>query len=191
MRKLSLQQFAVSLDGYICQEGTEFHRLWQGITDEEFDRYFVDTLRRAGTHIMGRITYLAMADHWPKAAYSGNVPEAEIAAIMNDTPKVVFSRTLDTASWPEARIASGDTAEEIARLKQEPGGEIVAHGGAEFVRSLARLEVVDEYRLYMMPFAIGSGASLFGDLERPQPLRLVSSTPFDCGAIELVYERIT
>jgi dihydrofolate reductase len=59
------------------------------------------------------------------------------------------------------------------------------------VRSLARLEVVDEYRLYMMPFAIGSGASLFGDLKRPQPLRLVSSTPFDCGAIELVYERIT
>ena len=189
MRKLSLQQFAVSLDGYICEENTEFERLCQGLEDAEFDRYFVDTLGRAQTHIMGSVTYLAMADHWPKAADSDNPIVAEIAAIMNDRPKVVFSRTLETASWPEARIASGDTAAEIARLKQEPGGEIVAHGGAVFVRSLARLEVVDEYRLYVMPFAIGSGTSLFGDLERPQALRLVSSKAFPSGALELVYER--
>jgi dihydrofolate reductase len=79
--------------------------------------------------------------------------------------------------------------QEITRLKQEPGGEIVAHGGARFVRSLARLEVVDEYRLYVMPFAIGQGLSLFGELERPQALRLVSSTPFPCGAMEVIYER--
>jgi len=189
MRKLSLQQFAVSVDGYICQEGTEFHRLWEGLEDEEFDRYFVAQLHRAGTHIMGRDTYLAMANHWPKAAHSPSAIAAEIAGIMNDRPKVVFSRTLRSADWPEARIASGDTAEEIARIKEEAGGEIVAHGGAKFVRSLARLEVVDEYRFYVMPFAIGQGLSLFGELERPQALRLVSSKPFPCGAIEVVYER--
>jgi dihydrofolate reductase len=189
MRKLSLQQFAVSVDGYICQEGTEFHRLWRTLEDEEFDRYFVAQLHRAETHIMGRDTYLAMADFWPKAAYSSNAAEAEIAGIMNDRPKVVFSKTLRSADWPEARIASGDTAEEIALLKQEPGGEIVAHGGARFVRSLARLEVVDEYRFYVMPFAIGQGLSLFGELDRPQALRLVSTKPFACGAIEVVYQR--
>lgn len=189
MRKLSLQQFAVSLDGYICEEDTEFYRLWEGLEDEEFDRYFVATLRRAGTHIMGSKTYRDMAAFWPKAVDSANVYEREIAAIMNDTPKVVFSRTLQTADWPEARIAGGDTADEIARLKQEPGGEIVAHGGAAFVRSLARLEVVDEYRLYLMPFAIGRGTSLFGELERPQSLRLVSSRAFPSGVLELVYER--
>jgi dihydrofolate reductase len=189
MRKLSLQQFAVSVDGYICQEGTEFHRLWQTVEDGEFDEYFVAQLHRAQTHIMGKDTYLAMAEHWPKAADGSYPAEVEIAGIMNDRPKVVFSKTLQSADWPEARIASGDTAEEIARLKQEPGGEIVAHGGARFVRSLARLEVVDEYRLYVMPFAIGHGLSLFGELERPQALRLVSSRPFACGAIEVVYER--
>jgi dihydrofolate reductase len=117
MRKLSLQQFAVSLDGYICEEDTEFYRLWEGLEDEEFDRYFVGTLRRAGTHIMGSKTYRDMAAFWPKAVDSAKVYEREIAAIMNDTPKVVFSRTLQTADWPEARIASGDTADEIARLK--------------------------------------------------------------------------
>jgi dihydrofolate reductase len=189
MRKLSLQQFAVSVDGYICQEGTEFHRLWSTVEDEEFDEYFVAQLHRAQTHIMGKDTYLAMAEHWPKAVHSSNAAEVEIAGIMNDRPKVVFSKSLRSADWPEARIANGDTVEEIARLKQEPGGEIVAHGGATFVRSLARLEVVDEYRLYVMPFAIGQGLSLFGELERPQPLRLVSSRPFACGAMEVVYER--
>src|SRR5271154_3316222 len=99
MRKLSLQQFAISLDGYICQDGTEFYRWWEGVVDEEFDRYFVATLRRAHTHIMGRQTYLDMGAYWPKATDSADRSEAEIAAIMNDRPKVVFSRTLETAGW--------------------------------------------------------------------------------------------
>lgn len=88
---------------------------------------------------MGRATYLDMAQYWPTAAGSANVHEAEIAAIMNNTPKVGFSRTLQAV--PGARIASGDAAEEITRLKQEPGEEIVAHGGARFARSVARLEL--------------------------------------------------
>ncbi len=190
MRKLSLQQFAVSLDGYICEEGTEFWRLHEGVDDEEFDRYFTNALGRAGTHIMGTSTYLGMSAHWPKAAGSDNPYVREIASIMNERPKVVFSRTLQSADWPEARIARGDTAEEIARLKQEPGGEIVAHGGARFVRSLARLEVVDEYRLYVFPFAIGSGTPLFGELDRPQSLRLLGNTTFPSGVVELIYERV-
>ena len=86
---------------------------------------------------------------------------------MNDIPKVVFSKTLQSADWPEPRIARGGTTEEIARLKQEPGGEIVAHGGVRFVQSLARLDVVDEYRLYVYPIAIGSGRSLVAGIRTP------------------------
>ena len=183
MRKLSLQQFAVSLDGYILEEGTEFHRWYAALPDdEEMDDYFVNALRRAETHIMGRSTYQGMAATWPSSS-------SPVAPIMNDIPKVVFSKTLQSADWPESRIARGDTAEEIARLKAEPGGEIVAHGGVRFVQSLARLDVVDEYRLYVYPIALGNGSSLFADLERPLPLRLVSSMAFSCGAIELLYER--
>lgn len=189
MRKLGLQQFAVSVDGYICEEGTEFHRLWQGIDDAELDEHFIGALRRAGTHIMGRNTYLAMSEFWPSQSQSPNQSVAAIAAIMNDVPKVVFSRSLQSADWPEARIASGGTVEEIMRLKREPGGEIVAHGGVSFVRSLAALEVVDEYRLYVVPVAIGSGASLFGTLPRPQTLRLLSAKTFPSGVMEVVYER--
>lgn len=183
MRQLSLQQFAVSLDGYILEEGTEFYRWWESQpNDDELEEYFVATLRRAGTHIMGRVTYQNMAAHWPTS------PEP-VAPVMNDIPKVVFSQTLQSADWPESRIARGDTAEEIARLKAEPGGEIVAHGGVRFVQSLARLGVVDEYRLYVYPIAIGSGSSLFAGLESPQPLRLVSNKAFPSGAVELVYGR--
>lgn len=80
---------------------------------------------------------------------------------MNDIPKVAFSKTLQSADWPESRIAGGDTVEEIARLRAEPGGEIVAHGGVRFAQSLARLGVVDEYRLYVYPIAVGTGRSLF------------------------------
>jgi dihydrofolate reductase len=183
MRKLSLQQFAVSLDGYILEEGSEFGRWLETLPDdEELDEYFVATLRRAGTHIMGRVTYEGMAAHWPTSSQP-------VAPIMNDIPKVVFSKTLLSADWPESRIARGDTAQEIARLKAEPGDEIVAHGGVRFVQSLARLGVVDEYRLYVYPIAAGSGNTLFAGIEDLQPLHLVSNRTFPSGVVELVYER--
>jgi dihydrofolate reductase len=123
-----------------CDEGTELHRVMQEMPDDEQqDEYFVSRLRQVGTHIMGRVTYEGMAEFWPKF-------DNPVAGAMNDIPKVVFSRTLRSAGWPESRIASGDTAEEIARLKAEPGREIVAHGGVEFARSLIRLGLVDRRR---------------------------------------------
>jgi dihydrofolate reductase len=190
MRKLVLQVVEISLDGYICEEGTEFWRSFGSAAlppapdDDEFEEYFLTTLRRAGTHIMGRVTYESMAETWPTST-------DPVAAIMNDIPKVVFSRTLKSADWPEARIARGNTTEEINRLKAEPGGEIVAHGGARFAQSLARLGLVDEYRLYVMPVAVGSGVPLFTDVGRPQGLHLVSSRVFQCGVLALIYRPLT
>lgn len=186
MRKLVLHLAAISLDGYICEEGTEFWRsfgpaaLPSAPDDDEFEEHCLAGLSRAGTHIMGRATYESMADTWPTST-------DPVAALMNDTPKVVFSRSLGKARWPEARIASGDTAEEIARLKAEPGGEILAHGGVRFVQSLVRLGLVDEYRLFLHPVAVGGGAPLFPDLGHPQGLRLVSSRVFQCGVLALAY----
>ena len=106
---------------------------------------------------------------------------------MNDIPKIVFSKTLQSVDWPGSRIASGDTAREIARLKQEPGGEIIAHGGTRFARSLIRLGLVDEYRLIVLPVAVGKGAPLFTGFARPVVLRLVTSTAFPSGILELAY----
>ena len=112
---------------------------------------------------MGRVTYEQMAGHWPDAT-------GEYADCMNTLPKVVFSRTLPAASWAGSRIARGDLAGEIAALKDEPGGEIMAYGGAAFVQALSRLGLIDEYRLVILPVPLGSGLPLFQDLG--QPLRL-------------------
>jgi dihydrofolate reductase len=106
---------------------------------------------------------------------------------MNDIPKVVFSRTLRVASWPEARIARGDTALEIGRLKAEPGGEIIVHGGTQFVRSLVRLGLVDRLRFYVVPFAASAGVPLFTADAHPGRLRLEQSTASPGGILELVY----
>jgi len=125
-----------------------------------------------------------MADTWPAST-------DPVAPLMNDTPKVVFSRSLQSARWPESRIARGDMAEEIARLKTEPGGDILAHGGVRFVQSLVRLGLVDEYRLYVYPVAAGGGAPLFPDLGRPRGLRLLSSRVFQCGVLALTYRPMT
>lgn len=182
MRKLTLQQH-VSLDGFILEQDSEFFRWWQALPDDhEAEGHLVNGLQRAGTHIMGRVTYEAMAAHWPTS-------QEPVAAVMNDVPKVVFSKSLASADWPDSSIAGGDTADEIARLKAEPGGDIVAHGGTRFIQSLARLGVVDEYWLYVYPIAAGSGSSLFAAIDAARPLRLVSSTAFASGLLELVYER--
>lgn len=182
MRKLVLSSF-ISLDGYSCDPGTElfefFMQLEEG-EDSEQEEYGLARLRQVGTHIMGRVTYLEMARYWPSSTHVN-------AASMNDIPKVVFSRTLREASWPETRIAAGDTALEIGRLKAEPGGDIVAHGGTQFVRSLVRLGLVDRYHFHVIPFAAGAGVPLFTADAHPGRLRLEQSTAFPSGMLELVY----
>lgn len=178
-----IMQFWISLDGYSCDPFSQLPALMEDVDDPEHDEYFLDRIGRAGTHIMGRITYEEMARFWPKAT------DHPVAPIMNNTPKVVFSKTLQSAGWPESRIARGDTAEEIAKLKAEPGGEILAHGGIRFQQSLARLDLVDEYRLWVAPAAVGEGAPLFTGLDRPLTLSPTSSRVFPCGLVELVYTR--
>ena len=179
MRRVVLQ-FWLSLDGYSCDEGSELFRMAHEIDDDEQEDHLLSRLRQAGTHLMGRVTYQNMAKFWPTSDHP-------IAGAMNDIPKVVFSRTLRSASWPESRIASGDTAEEIARLKAEPGGEILAHGGTQFVRSLIRLGLADQYRLWVLPAAVSQGEPLFTGLAHPLTLRLQTCTAFPSGSLELVY----
>jgi dihydrofolate reductase len=180
MRRVVLQLW-ISLDGYSCDDGSDLSRVMQQLPDDEqADEYFVSRLRQAGTHIMGRVCYESLAEFWPESDFPA-------AAAMNDIPKVVFSRTLRSAGWPESRIASGDTAAEIASLKAEPGGDIVAHGGVEFARSLIRLGLVDEYRLWVLPAAVGQGRPLFTGLDHPLTLRLLTCRGFASGLAELVY----
>ena len=174
MRPVVLQ-IGITLDGFL--NGAKGYENW-GLPPEEDDvvAWKATSLREAGTHIMGRTTYEDMAAVWPKST-------GIYADLMNEIPKVVFSKTLTHADWAESRIASGELAEDIDKLKREPGGVIVAHGGASFIGSLIRKNLVDEYRLVIHPVVIGNGTALFGALRGPLRVDLVEAHTFSSGTV--------
>jgi dihydrofolate reductase len=178
MRRLILQT-GISIDGYVAAlDGS--HPWGVEGQDEGLRHWVLDSVWGAGAHLMGRITYEEMASHWPTST-------SEYARPMNEIPKVVFSKTLQHAAWPETRIARGDLADEIARLKREPGNDLIAYGGATFDQALSRLGLVDEYRLMVQPAALGAGLPLFRDLPGPLHLELVEATTYQTGVAVHVY----
>ena len=167
----------MSIDGYVV--GPHGHA--GGLPEPpELKRWKLDRIRRAGTHIMGRVTYEEMASFWPTSS-------DEYAAPMNEIPKVVFSTTLERAPWPESSIAAGDLAHEIAALRRQPGGEIIAWGGAGFAQALSRAGLVDEYVIVIQPVAFGGGLPMFRDLAAPLELDLVEARTFDTGTVLHIY----
>jgi len=198
MRKLILGM-SVSLDGFVAGPNGETDWIFRN-PDPKIKDWIHENLWEAGVHIMGSRSYQVMAPYWPTS------PDL-LAAPMNQIPKVIFSKSgvadlqaaipaeasedASTAeairSWRDARIASGDLAEEILQLKSEPGKDIVAHGGALFARSLAASGLIDEYRLMIHPVALGQGLSLFASLAEPLNLRLTKTVSFDSGRILHVY----
>ncbi|HET6159507.1 MAG TPA: dihydrofolate reductase family protein [Dongiaceae bacterium] len=207
MRKLILKM-SISADGFVGGPKGEIDWIFKSY-DSGATSWTVDTLWNTGVHVMGSRTFKDMAAYWPNSTEPYAPP-------MNEIPKVVFSRkgTIDMtattraledairlrkegeaagtpailSSWTNPTIAAGDLAEEIARLKQEPGKPILAHGGASFARSLVRHGLVDEYRLLVHPVALGRGLPLFSDLPEPLDLKLLSAMAFAGGAVAHVYE---
>jgi dihydrofolate reductase len=177
MRPLILKM-EISLDGFVGRPDGDVEWIFRTF-DDELSKHAVELLGSAGVHAMGRVTYEDMAAHWPTS-------DEPYAPPMNDIPKVAFSRTLEHADWGPVRIARGDLAEEVAALKAEAGGPILAHGGASFAQSLSRVGLIDEYRLHVHPDVLGEGLPIFAD---PAQLRLLSARAFPAGTVALHYER--
>jgi dihydrofolate reductase len=168
----------MSLDGYVASD-----REHPGVgvpEDAELVRWKLDRVAKAGAHLMGRVTYQEMASYWPHST-------DPYAAPMNDIPKVVFSKTLSEPSWPVTRIARGDLAAEIAALKEEPGPDVIAYGGASFAAALAARGLVDEYCLAVQPMALGRGQALFAQLPAALHLELIEARGFACGVVVHIY----
>jgi dihydrofolate reductase len=179
MRRLILQT-SISIDGYVAALDKSHPWNEGGGGDEAVKRWILDSVSAAGAHLMGRVTYEEMATAWPTST-------SDFARPMNEIPKVVFSKTLQHADWPETRIAGGDLAEEIGRLKREPGNDLIAYGGATLDQALSRLGLVDEYLLIVHPAALGAGLPLFKDLLAPLQLELVEATTYRSGLAIHVY----
>jgi dihydrofolate reductase len=186
MRKVVVSEF-VSLDGVMEDPGGAEQFEHGGWTipywsDElgEFKRaelFAVDAL------LLGRATYQGFAAAWP-----GRTDEAGYADRMNNLPKYVVSTTLDKAEWNNSTIIKENVAEEVARLKEQPGQDILIFGSGRLVNTLIGQGLVDQYHLQVYPVVLGSGKRLFADGVTAS-LRLVETKPLSSGVIVLTYQR--
>jgi dihydrofolate reductase len=185
MRKLILWMM-VSLDGFF--EGPNRELDWH-VVDEELHTFDNDELRQMGAFLSGRQTHQLMADFWPTADADPSQPPyiAEFSRIWKAMPKIVFSRTLERADW-NTTVVRDNVAEEVTRLKQQPGSDLVL-SGADIAATLMRLGLVDEYRLFVAPVILGNGNPLFRESDEAIRLRLVEARPFGSGVVMLRYAR--
>ena len=180
-----IYSMSVSLDGFIAGPGGDIS--WTA-PDEELFRFHVEQTPHIGVELMGRRLYEAMLV-WgdPDAAPSGP-DELEFARIWNAIPKIVFSTTLEEVQG-NARLASGDVASEVARLREAPEEGVVSVGGAGLASTLIKLDLIDEYRLFVIPVVLGVGTPYFPPLTVSLDLRLLETRTFGSQVVYLRYRR--
>jgi dihydrofolate reductase len=192
MRKLMVTTF-VSVDGVMQapgggdedRDGGFEHGGWAvPHIDERFIQLMAALTSRADALLLGRRTYDIFAATWPLAE-AGD----PIGAKMNGVRKYVASRTLDTVSWRNSTLLTGDVTEAVGRLKQGVGGEIQVHGSGELIQTLVGHDLVDEFHLLVFPVLIGSGKRLFAEGTVPSGLKLVGTTALSTGVLVSTYER--
>ena len=185
MRKLRLQ-VQMSIDGCIAGPNNEMDWL---VWDDNDIKYLNEITESVDTIIMGRKMVDEFIPYWTEVMNKPDDPWYAFAKKMIETPKVVFTKTLDKSDWPNTDIATGDFRDEITKLKNLDGGDIIVYGGASFDSSLIReKKLVDEFYLFVNPIVMGSGKTIFRDLKEIQKLTLIDSKVFDCGLVLLHYE---
>ena len=183
-----IYSMSVSLDG--CVETPDRSLDWV-LVDEEPHAFFNDEAREMSAFLSGRRMYRLMVDHWPTAQTDPSATPAmrEFARIWQDTPKVVFSRTLDRVAW-NSRLAREDAVEEVARLKAQPGVDMSV-GGPTLASALMRAGLIDEVRLCVHPVILGTGTPFLPALDDRMELRLLETRTFGSGVICLRHETVS
>ncbi|GGY17284.1 dihydrofolate reductase family protein [Streptomyces tanashiensis] len=175
---------SVSLDGYIVGPDGSFD--WT-VPDDEVFRFWIDEIRDVGVHLLGRRLYETML-YWETADQDPSLDDAqrEWISLWNPLPKVVFSTTLSEVQG-NARLLSGGLAEEIERLRAEPGDGDIAIGGATLADEAAASGLIDEYRVMVYPVLVGGGTPYFPRHERRVDLELVETRTFNSKVVYLRY----
>jgi dihydrofolate reductase len=179
----------MSLDGFVSGPNGELD--WfvnEGfLTNTEFGGYASELIKNVGTILLGRRTYEEFVGYWPTATDNNPV----ITEGMNNVPKVVFSRTLTTVGWGKwgnIRLVRENASEEVAKLKQEPGKDLVIYGSATLVSTLMKADLIDEYQIFLQPVVLGTGRPEFRDLNERYQLQLIEAKQFKSGAVALFYK---
>jgi dihydrofolate reductase len=185
MARIVVTEF-ISLDGVIEDPGgsEDFrHGGWsfEFNRGEEGDKFKLDETLAADALLLGRVTYEGFAAAWPSR-------DGEFADKFNNMPKYVVSSTLAAPEWNNSTVLKGDVVEEVSKLRQGPGGDIVVHGSGRLAQTLLENGLVDELRLMVFPVVLGSGKRLFGETSDKRKLRLADSKTVGDGVSILVYQ---
>ena len=185
MRKL-IYGMNLTLDGYIAAPGDDIG--WSGPPSDELFEWWLDQERASGLSLYGRKLWETMSSYWPTGDQQPGATPAEIAFARNwrDTPKVVFSSTIDKVGW-NTRLVTGDAVDEITRLKAEDGGPM-GIGGATLAGAAMRAGLIDEYALATYPVLVGGGTPFFTALDSWVSLNLVQTRIFPGGIVLTRYE---
>ncbi len=189
MRKL-IFKIEMTLDGFIS--GPKGEMDWGTATfgaEENWKRVF-DMLSTVDTVLMSRIIYQGFKEFWPAAGVSPTSSkfEKEFSHWLDNAPKVVFSKTLESVDWMNSRLVKTDAGAEIALLKQQPGKNLVMWGGSIFPQALMNLALIDEYWINVHRVILGKGKPLFTDITSKIPLSLLSAKTFETGTVGLCYK---
>jgi dihydrofolate reductase len=187
LRKLKLH-VQMSIDG--CIAGPNGEMDWMvGLSDDKLIKYENDLMESIDTILLGRKMTDVFISYWSDVIKKPDDRwHASFAKKMIETPKVVFTKTLDKSKWINTEIATGDLTDEIIKLKSRNGRDMVVYGGASFDSSLIKLGLIDEFLLFINPVAIGNGMTIFKDLNEIQKFNMVKSIAFDSGEVLLHYE---
>jgi dihydrofolate reductase len=185
MGRIVVTEF-VSLDGVMEDpggaEGFE-HGGWTFKFDRgaDGDKFKLDETLDAEAQLLGRVTYEGFAAAWPSM-------QGEFADKFNEMPKYVVSSTLKDPQWNNSTVLAGDVVEEVAKLREALGGDILVAGSAQLVQTLIEHDLVDELRLMVFPVVLGKGKRLFGETSDRKRFRLADSKPVGEGISILTYE---
>jgi dihydrofolate reductase len=187
LRKLKLQ-VQMSVDGYIAGPNGEMDcMVWNW--DDKLKNYVFELTEPVDTIILGRKMTDGFISYWSDIMMTKpDDPFYEFSKKMIETPKVIFTKTLKKSQWVNTALATGNLTDEIIKVKSEKGMDIIVYGGATFDSSLIKAGLIDEFHLFINPVAIGSGMTIFKDINEIQKFSMVKSTPFDCGIVELHFE---
>jgi dihydrofolate reductase len=178
MRRVVATEY-LTLDGVFQEPGEWSFPFWS----EEAAKFKFDELFASDALLLGRLTYEGFAAAWPTMT-----DEAGFADRMNGFPKYVVSSTLDKPEWNNSTVIKGNISEEVKKLKEEPGQDILLAGSGQLVEALMRDDLIDEFRFMVHPVILGSGKRLFRDGIDKRVLKLVDTKPFSSGVVVLTYE---
>lgn len=185
MRKLKLQ-VQISVDGFIAGPNGEMDWItWEA--GEDFIGYVTELTDSSDSMLLGRKLAEGFIPYWTDITSRPEDPQYSFARKMIDMPKTVFSKTLEKSIWENTELAKGDLVTEVNKIKSQPGKDIIMYGGSDFVSSVIKAGLIDEYHLFVSPAAIGKGMGIFNTLEDRLKLSFIKASLLASGIVVLHY----